>query len=554
MNTMRLRKILLVITTFFITMGTLVAQENTLGLIMSEPGNQEGYILFAPLFSKITYLIDKQGRLVHTWESKYFPKYSAFLLPDGSLLRTASSDNPNFRSAPAAGGIIEKIGWDGRVLWTFKISDSTQCQHHDIVPLPNGNILANVWEAKDSLIATAIYGRLSDRMGPVVWSEKIVEINPDSNKIVWEWKLWDHLVQDINAEFTGALYDNVANNPGRLNINYVKTANLKEPSWIHMNAIDYNAELDQIMISAHAIGEIWVIDHSTTTQEAASDFGGKHGNGGNFIYRWGNPAAYNRGTDADRKIFAQHNPNWIRPGLTDAGKILLFNNGVNRPDGAYSSIEIIETPIDSNGNYLLEPDKPYGPDKMYWHYTAPIPTDLYTTNQSGVQRLPNGNINVCVGTKGTFFELTPDKRVIWKYINPVTLNGVAEQGTDVATGTGLNNVFRTYLYPSDYTGLAGKVLSTGFPIEVSLIGVDTNKIICHPNPATDQIRFSLRGTANNPTIVSLSNSIGQIVFEQLIVSDGKEYSISLANLASGMYSLKVVDGGEIRVGKVMLLR
>jgi hypothetical protein len=538
-------------------MGTLSAQQNTLGLIYSEPGYQDGYTLFAPLFSKTTYLIDKQGRLVHTWESQYFPKYSAFLLPDGSLLRTGGVDNPNFNFAPAAGGIIERIGWDGRVLWSYKISDSTQCQHHDIYPMPNGNILANVWEVKDSLIATKIGGRNPDKIGKVVWSEKIVEIKPkgtNSAEIVWEWKLWDHLVQDVNAEFTDARYAPIAESIGCLNINYVKSADPKNPSWIHMNGIDYNEKLDQIMVSAHALGEIWIIDHSTTTAQAATNEGGKYGKGGDFLYRWGNPAAYNRGTDADRVLFGQHHPNWIHPGLPNAGKILLFNNGVGRPDGAYSSIEIIEPPMDTNKKYIIQTEKPYGPEKPFWHYTDPIPTNLYTTNQSGVQQLPNGNINVCVGTKGTFFEVTPDKRVLWKYINPVTRSGIAEQGTIVDSGNDGNNVFRTYLYLPDYSGLVGKVLTTGFPIEVSLIGVDTNKIIVNPNPASERITFTLRNTLNTPTTVTLNNLIGQIVAEQIIVSDGKEYSMNLQNLAPGMYVLKVNDGQEIRVGKIMIQR
>lgn len=552
-----LRKILFVLTALCLVMGTVSAQQNTIGLIQSEQGNQEGYVLFAPLYSKVTYLIDKQGRLVHSWESEYFPKYSAFLLEDGSLLRTGGVDNPTFRNAPAAGGIIEKIGWDGMVQWSYRISDSNQCQHHDIVPLANGNILVNVWEAIDSLTAHVIYGRQVEKLGSVIWSEKIIEIKPsgkNSAEIVWEWHLKDHLVQDINPEFTGAWYGSVAESIGLLNINYVKSADPKNPSWIHMNAIDYNAERDQIMVSAHALGEIWIIDHSTTTKEAAQHIGGKYGKGGDFIYRWGNPAAYNRGTDEDRVLFGQHHPNWIRPGLPNEGKIILFNNGVGRPDGAYSSVEIIEPPVDFNGNYILSETEPYGPENKYWYYTDPNPTNLYTTNQSGVQQLPNGNINVCVGTKGTFFEVTPTKEVVWKYINPVIKDGIAVPGDKIDTGTGFNNVFRTYLYPADYPGLSGKVLSVGFPLEISLLDVDTSKIIVYPNPAQDIITFDLKGSAASPTSIVLSNAIGQIVVEQTIISEEREYSMSLNNLLPGMYSLRIKDGNEIRVGKVMILK
>ena len=35
-----------------------------------------------------------------------------------------------------------------------------------------------------------------------MWPDKIVELQPiglDSANIVWEWKFWDHLIQDVDS-------------------------------------------------------------------------------------------------------------------------------------------------------------------------------------------------------------------------------------------------------------------------------------------------------------------------------------------------------------------
>src|SRR5204862_6845568 len=98
----------------------------------------------------------------------------------------------------------------------------------------------------------------------------------------------------------------------------------------HVNAVAYNPDLDQIVLSVHAFSEIWIIDHSTTTAEAASHTGGRSGKGGDLLYRWGNPRAYRAGTVKDQRLFAQHNAHWIPKGYPGAGHLLVFNNGVRR--------------------------------------------------------------------------------------------------------------------------------------------------------------------------------------------------------------------------------
>ena len=175
-------------------------------------------------------------------------------------------------------------------------------------------------------------------------------------------------------------------------------------------------------MSVHAFSEFWIIDHSTTTAEAASHKGGRSGKGGDLLYRWGNPRAYRNGSKMEQRLFNQHNAHWIPHGLPGEGHMLVFNNGSGRPGGDSSSVDEIVLPVDSQGQYARNKRGPYGPAQAVWSYSAPKKSDFYSFFISGSQRLPNGNTLICSGANGTVFEVTPDKAVVWKYTNPVMGN------------------------------------------------------------------------------------------------------------------------------------
>jgi len=557
-----LRLCLIALTTIFYLAENLSAQQPTVGLLeYSQENQQDGYVLFAPIFSTTTYLIDKCGNQVHSWESKYKPGLSVYLLPDGSILRAGNVNNPLFALGGGAGGIIEKIGWDGTLLWSYRISDETMCQHHDIRPMPNGNVLAIVWEAKtyEEVIEA---GRDSAKTAKIGWFEKIVEIEPTgltTGKVVWQWSVWDHLIQDYDQENSN--YGAIADAPGRINMNYIPSANPNSSEWIHSNSIDYNLELDQILISAYNFNEIWIIDHSTTTQEATSNSGGKYGKGGDLLYRWGNPIAYNRGTETDRKLFGQHSAHWIPTGLTDAGKIIIFNNGASRNQMKYSSIDIIEPPIDAYGNYTFESNKPFAPDKLYWTYADEIPISFFAPNYSGAQRLPNGNTLICSGPTGFFCEITPNNQKVWQYKNPVSIVGIAKQGSSIAG----NSVFRAELYPSDFQGLAGRDISQGKPIELdpysslcttSSVATEdkTNDYLIFPNPVEDFLQVRCPENNSQYREFSLINSLGNIVINQMASSNAGFSTINVSDIPAGMYALKITNHSNTIVKKVVIMK
>jgi len=367
----------------------------------------EGNILFAPMQSKTAYLINYDGTVNHTWSSDYRPGESVYMLEDGSVLYAIKLTY----SFGGAGGGIQRISWNGSLMWDFRYYTNDYLSHHDFEVLPNGNILMIAWEFKTREEAIDAGRDPNKLFGNTLMPDHVIEVKPtgpSNGDIVWEWHAWDHLVQDYNPQKKN--YGVVEDHPELININFGSN----QADWLHTNSIDYNEELDHILLSSRTFSEIWVIDHSTTTEEAAGHTGGNSGKGGDLLYRWGNPQSYGAGREDDRKFFQQHDANWIEPGCPGEGNILVFNNGGGRPGTDYTSIDEIVPPVDEDGNYYLEPGNPYEPEEQVWIYDS----NFFAWYIGGAQRLANGNTIICDGPSGTFYEVTPEKDIVWEYENP----------------------------------------------------------------------------------------------------------------------------------------
>lgn len=186
--------------------------------------------------------------------------------------------------------------------------------------------------------------------------------------------------------------------------------------------------------------------------------------GGDIMYRWGNPQAYNAGTADDQTLFLQHNAQWIRPGLPGEGNILIFNNGNGRTPENYSSVDEIVPPVDESGNYALTPGEAFGPDALTWTYEAPEPTDFYSSFVSGAQRLSNGSTLIAAGALGEIFEVLPDGEIVWRYVNPGTAAGKLAFGDPIPTNS--NIIFRAYRFEPDFPAFEGIDLVPLGPIEL----------------------------------------------------------------------------------------
>jgi len=436
----------------------------TIGLFLNTPKACPGYTLFAPKHNTVTYLMDNEGRVVHQWKSAYEPGQSAYLLPNGHLVR-ACMLRVQGGTGGGEGGRLEEYDWDGNLVWEFNHATRDYQLHHDFKPMPNGHILALMVERKsrEEAIAAGFDPRMlrDDFLVP----DAVVEIEPvypKGGKIVWEWHVWDHLIQ--NTDQTKPNYGDPAAHPELVDV--ACNGRATAAFWNHMNSLDYHATLDQISLSVRGCNEIWIIDHSTTTQEAAGHTGGKHGKGGDLIYRWGNPAAYGRGKASDKQLVQQHDGLWIPDGYPGAGHMTIFNNGYDR---GWSSVEEIVLPMDANGRYTLEAGEAYGPAKPIWHYEAENRTDFFSSEISGAQRLPNGNTLICAGVVGHLFEITPDGEMVWQYVNPMVRGGILAQGElpgKDMRGHLWNAVFKAHRYGPEYPGLAGRDLTPKGVIEL----------------------------------------------------------------------------------------
>jgi Arylsulfotransferase (ASST) len=422
-------------------MGVLPCMGQTMGLTHYEPNEYSGYMLLSPVASFDSYLINTCGESVHTWQSAYKAGLSSVLAEDGVLWR-AGNVQSEWATGGGAGGIIQAINWQNDVMYEAYLSSDSLCQHHDFCRLPNGHLLVLLWE-RHSIEEAVNVGKQPNDALTEWWSERIVEIEPIGTNdyvIVWQWRLWDHLIQDydMNVLNFGAINDH----PELVDVNYT-SGPMANPDWIHLNSIDFDPLNDRILLSAHNLNEVWIIDHSTTTAEAVGHMGGNAGRGGDLIYRWGNPQAYQRGTPNDKKLYGQHHATFVPNGFPNEGQIFVFNNGVNRPDGDYSSVERWEA------NFDFPTEGTFGPSDPAYVYTADPAMDFYSANISGVFPLQNGDLLITEGSSGRSFLVDEAGLTRWEFINPINATGAQTQGQ---TPTG-NAVFRCAHYTTDFSGI-----------------------------------------------------------------------------------------------------
>jgi len=377
-------------------------------------------------------------------------------------------------------------------------------------------------------------------------------------------------VQNTNA--SAANYQtSIVNHPELLNINYSA-----QKDWLHMNGVSYNPILDQVTFSSHNLNEMYVVDHSTSTAEAASHTGGNSGKGGDILYRWGNPAAY--GASGTAIFNVVHDAHWVPEGSPNAGSLVGYNNkGIS---GTASCVDIFTPPV-SGYNYSLTLGSAYTPST----YSFRQASGGYNSNEGGSQQLPNGNTLLSMGISGYLKEFSPSGALLWSktltggcakafrytdcYINNAapatpTISAAANILTSSAATTyqwylngALISGATNQTYNATVSGIyvvrttdindCVNVYSDGFNFSF-ITGVSENNladgIIIFPNPTNGIVTIDASILVGTNYEVAIIDLIGKLVLKEKNVS-----VLDLTSFENGVYIIKITGETGCSVSK-----
>lgn len=376
------------------------------------------------------------GTRVHEWPHLHHSSetVSPYLRDDGLLIRTGCPDIwlEVLAFPVGAHGIISIVEPNGNVVWEYRIFEpGRRVMHHAFEPMPNGNILVTVYEGLSFAEAVELGWQEQPRevlMRPPDlqrwWTESVLELQPNletgDTEVVWEWHSADHLVQDVDPDAPN--YGEIGPGCKKIDINYTQYPRYRfnMGQIMHVNTISYDAGRDQIMLSSAMHGELWIIDHATTTEEA-------RGERGDLLYRWGNTSSHKGGPQSDKILDWQHDIHWIPDDVPREGDVLIFNNGSRRPgddspnpdparlsfaNDAYSEILELRMPVDDDGKWTWDLSDPMNGAEIVWAYNADGKADWFSPFMSGARRRPNGNTVSALGFNKRIREVTPNGETV----------------------------------------------------------------------------------------------------------------------------------------------
>jgi hypothetical protein len=337
------------------------------GVTVHKPDKvQPGFTLYTSGHAQEVYLVDMDGRPVHTWSLPFSAVWDrsaavrrpqpdthvyiekAVLYPNGDLLAVyvAVGDTP-------WGYGLVKMDRDSRVLWKY-----LEHAHHDADVGPDGRVYALINEIATDRIEGF------PRLRPPRIDDSVVVLSPDGRELK-RVKLLQAMLRSPYARLlTTVPWYTTSDNGDYLHTNAVDVLNGSRAQKLPA------ASVGRVLLSFREINTIAILD-----------------------------------LEREEIVWAMRGP-WLRqhdPDLLADGDILLFDNQGHVGPGGIS--RVIE----------LDP----ATQEIVWSYAGTPEQPFESEVRSSQERLANGNTLITESDGGRLFEVTPAGEVVWNFVNPV---------------------------------------------------------------------------------------------------------------------------------------
>ena len=320
-----------------------------------------GYTLYCVQGLDRAFVLNMEGRVVHEWR---IPGLSPVVKPlsNGHIAAFVANGDCTENWCQSS---LREYDWEGNMVWEYAPPQGISAFTHDFQYLPNGHILllASKW-------------RTIPQIGRPIKDNVILEVNR-KRQVVWKWSTLDH-------------YDQLGLSKKAKEI--ISHKRLKPSDVFHSNSInslppnqyevtDSRFKAGNILVSQRNSNIVFIIDRAS----------------GDIVWKM-------------QDTIGQHHASMIPKPLSGAGNILLFDNGGH---GGY--------PIRYRLNSQVLEMNPVTKETA-WRYKAADNNrhgeTFFSTARGSVQRLPNNNTLIVESVFGRIFEMTPEKKVVWEYVNP----------------------------------------------------------------------------------------------------------------------------------------
>jgi len=314
----------------------------------------DGYTLFAPTFGTDAWLIDMRGRVVNHWEMQHAPASHGRLLPNGNLMWQGKGPGSMDKHFVGSGSELVEVDWDGNEVWRY---DEIGL-NHDFLPLPNGNIIINIFTPLPDDLAKNVKGGIpGTELDGKMYTGVFKEITRDG-ETVWSWNPSEHLDPDKDAICPMC----------------------SRHVWGFNNSMALMGD-GKLLFTLRLLNRVCMLDRKS----------------GQIVWEFGEGEAIGH-------------PHCCT--ALDNGNVLLFDNGLHR----YST-ELNLADFAASRVIEIDPKK----KEIVWKYQDPLAPNFFSAICSGAQRLPNGNTLICEATKGRLFEVTTEGEIVWEYMSPFTV-------------------------------------------------------------------------------------------------------------------------------------